>query len=200
MKELSIDSPSWLRSWRCFCWCCCEWTLDPLPLSGLNPRWMIENTHRFWLLHGINQSKQSLSRPNGHWPWKSLGMQVVSRLRPFWVHIPWLQLHFSVCFFFGINLWYCEPTDWNNTLINNRSEQFMQPFKIYLVLKIEFCNSNSSWTNWSSGNQSVSHFSQFLTPKGYSHTRPDGMCRSTGCPFTVKIMRQGTVIGKKIMG
>ena len=34
---------------------------------------------------------------------------------------------------------------------------------------------------------------------GYSHTWPDGMCRSTGCPFAVKIMRQGIVIGKKII-
>ena len=34
---------------------------------------------------------------------------------------------------------------------------------------------------------------------GYSHTGPDGMCCSTGCPFAVKIMRQGIAIGKKIM-
>ena len=26
---------------------------------------------------------------------------------------------------------------------------------------------------------------------GYSHTQIDGMCRSTRCPFTVKIIRQG---------
>ena len=34
---------------------------------------------------------------------------------------------------------------------------------------------------------------------GYSHTWPDGMCRSIGCPFAAKIMRQGIIIGKKIM-
>ena len=41
--------------------------------------------------------------------------------------------------------------------------------------------------------QTMPDAGKIMSRKGYSHTCLDGMCRLTGCPFTVKIMRQGVL-------
>ena len=74
-----------------------------------------------------------------------------------------------------LNDWLRSPTGWPITL-----HETTTTLRIFVIAKIMF--------------------DDIIPGEGgrYSHTWPDGMCRSTGCPFAVKIMRQGIVIGKKI--